>query len=303
MAVEISTTLNGQASMWACDCTQNPRYWSNLGLTSNMFTPSSQALPVDNDSASYANVRGTMLMPLPAQAAYWNTPGGGLAFDQNTTMFTSSYKKLTVGGNSRGYAYAQIPGDNDFTPGSGIITEITAVSTPGVIDPTPFLYEFGEFNLLSFVCMLFASKAAVVVFNSSATDSVTVNIRGTLDFGVPVDPQVPEYTEAVSAQPHDVPNMDFLATADVGATPEEAYLAVKSQMIRKLNASNEEACEQCAAVTAGNIPSAPLVMNSAVELVTHGASFVDKVADVIEKAKPILRDVWTAGKTIAGLFL
>jgi len=289
-AVEVVTPLNGSAQIWAADMNQNPRFWSNCSIVSNTFTPGTYDgvnAQADPQQLWPTNCTGKTRIIVPADPQYYGMGGGGATFNMDPVTQCKSMRTTSLGGNSRAYAYAQIPGDIDWMPGRGIATPFTTDTSGNLVYYDSF-HANGEFPLGNLYAMLFSAKAYLVVQNTSSVP-ITVNVTCTADFGAIMDATVPEYPSGVVPEPHDVPDMDFLATADVGESAVDAYFKVKRRMVDALDFyDTDEATIIQRVAKGGGVPRAPVVAGSHVERPPANSSdFLGTVTKVMDTVVPL----------------
>lgn len=259
MAVEVATTLNGQAVIAAADTNQNPRNMGDRHVSSTWFHPGPN-LPGDGREIYPGVIPGNMVIPVPPGAMQGLAPcvqvppntgwtGNAMVSTQvpipTVDGFFLTYNRTVVGGNSKAYAYAQIAGDQDCTPGSGLLQ-------PDV-EGINMMYASGEFPLASIGPTIFASGCLIYIANNSATDNLTINVTCTAAFVCPVDPTVPDYLTARPCPAHSVRSMSYLNTADVSSqSPIDAKRKVKTAMISRMAASTDTSIRSAASLQSLN---------------------------------------------------
>lgn len=263
MNVQVTTTLNGLATVYAADDNQNPRNWGQYGITSNLLhpgTPPTGGYYCDGQLVMPGNCPGTMRYPMSPSVMPFSLPGApagaevnyGNSYDPTLTDFFGSYTKTVVGGNAHAYAWGQIAGDSDFTPSCGIIQSMGA-------DGMDLMTISGEYPIGSIIPLLFASGCAICVANNGA-DSVAINIECTASFACPAEPTIPDYFQARPCGAHIVRDMTYLDTAVVST---KSHAAARLEA-KNIMASKMEACETGESRVARAVMNTPVVASARV---------------------------------------
>lgn len=294
ISVQAVTSMNGSATIYGVDCNQNPRFFNanyelldfpSAGITIVQEDhPPAPAPPVADVQQMYScrmSATGDrMHVGRNTAPTGYNVPDlwASTAIGQSMTV----YDKTSIGGNSETYAYAQIPGDNYIMPIAGCPVA-TAIATGGSgiqqYDVSPC---FPQCNLAA---NLLSSKAFIVVQNTS-TVPMTVNVGATMDFVNWTAPDTAVYSDAKILAPLDIPSMDFLATARVGETMQQAVSTVKAVMIQScLNSPNPIANE----VGKLGIPAAGIKTETTAQKVGNALKeWIPMLTQVVKTATPLV---------------
>lgn len=228
IAVEAVTDLTGSATVVAADVNQAPRAWGCDRCTQTyrpMITYGATVPTVyDPEVAS----TGLNIRQSSREASY---------VGQTVDGFASIWDRISIGGNMRCYAYAQIAGDPEWNTSRGVNGFTATAASGGTFSNTVDVWQlYGEFPLREHETMMRDGMVSVIVMNTGGT-GLSINATCTADWYALCKPTLPDYPSCRNMQEHHSPDMSWITTARVAPTAPEAVKRVKDIMKEKVLAN------------------------------------------------------------------